>query len=309
MNIVSRTSFNGMEIPQPIVKWAGGKRFLLPELVKKSPNEFSSYYEPFLGGGAFYFTLFGLGKIKEAVLSDLNSDLIWLYTVIRNNVSEFVEVFNEGGFASNKETFYRIRTEFNNAKAKGERTTMQAARLLYLNKTCFNGLYRVNRAGNFNVPFGGYKNPTFFERENLEKVSRALRVADLMSVDFEKAVADAPSKAFIYLDPPYAPVSETSDFTAYTKAGFSFEEQQRLSRIFSELHERGCFVMESNSAASEIAELYNQFNIETVESTRAISADGSKRGRIKEFLIRNFTTPEDQEEPSEAVQTTLSDFY
>ncbi|MBN2230287.1 MAG: DNA adenine methylase [Candidatus Thorarchaeota archaeon] len=276
------------ESPRPIMKWAGGKRSLLPTLLNNLPSTFGDYYEPFFGGGAFYFKLYKEDFVRKATISDLNADLIWLYTVIRDKLNEFIDSFDLTYFVSTKERFYKIRSEFNRAKASKERSLIQAIRLMYLNKTCFNGLYRVNSKGEFNVPYGGYKNPSFYDEDNLKEVSKALGFAEIRCQDFETVVQSSSKGSFVYFDPPYAPLSDTADFTSYTKAGFSFSEQERLAKVFESLDRKGCFVMESNSATKAIRDLYSHFNILEVNASRAISADGSKRGKISELLITNY---------------------
>lgn len=284
-------------VPRPIVKWAGGKTQILRELSDNSPFKFKTYYEPFLGGGAFFFHLYRQGLAKRAVLADLNRDLMTLYRIVRDDVNSLISELASGKYVNDRKTFYSVRKEFNGAKLDDEVCVEQAARLLFLNRTCYNGLYRVNSRGEYNVPFGRYKNPQILNEINLREASRALRAAKLVNSDFQETVRNAAKDDFIYFDPPYMPLLATPEFTAYTKAGFDFGEQERLAHAFRDLDSKGCFVLESNSATSAIRELYAGYRIAEVYARRAISSDGSTRGKIPNLLIGNYTPP--------AVQTNL----
>jgi DNA adenine methylase len=284
-------------VPHPILKWAGGKTQVLQELSDNSPLEFKTYYEPFLGGGAFFFHLYRKGLVKNAVVADLNKELIALYRIVRDDVDDLISELASGKYTNDRRTFYNIRTEFNRVKLDDEGSVEQAARLLFLNRTCFNGLYRVNSRGEFNVPFGRYKNPKLLDETNLRAVNKAFKLAKILHSDFQETARDAAEGDFVYLDPPYAPLTATAEFTAYTKAGFSLGEQKRLARLFKELDSRGCYVLESNSATSAIHQLYAGYRIVEVYAARAISSDGSTRGKIPELLVSNYA-------PS-AIQTKL----
>jgi len=281
-------------IPRPIVKWAGGKGKLLSELWMNRPPKFDAYFEPFVGGGAFFFDLFRRGLLSRCTISDANEDLIDLYLSVRDKVEEVISELSSGKYVNDKEVYYRIRAE------EPIDSVLRAARFIYLNRTCFNGLYRVNAAGKFNVPFGRYANPIITDVENLRAVSDAYKTAEIIAGDFEVAVASAKAGDFIYFDPPYAPISDTASFTAYTKTGFDFDEQKRLAEVFAELDERGCYVLGSNSATVEIKDLYSEHHVVEVYAARAISSDPSTRGRIPELLIRNY-------QPTQ-VQTQINDF-
>jgi len=280
--------------PRPIVKWAGGKGKLLSELWMNRPPKFDAYFEPFMGGGAFFFDLFRRDLLNKCTISDANEELMNLYLTVRDKVEEVISELNSGKYVNKKEDYYRIRAE------EPTDFVLRAARFIYLNRTCYNGLYRVNAAGKFNVPFGSYENPKITDAENLRDASDAFKTAEIIAGDFEVTVASAKAGDFIYFDPPYAPLSNTANFTTYTRAGFDFEEQNRLARVFAELDERGCHVLESNSATAEIRDLYSEHHVVEVFAARAISSDPSTRGKIPELLIRNY-------QPTQ-VQTQIEDF-
>lgn len=269
---------------QPIVKWAGGKSQLLPQIQKRIPS-FVTYYEPFLGGGAVLFALLP----PRAVVNDQNRELINLYKVVKEQLSQLLCELAD--YENNPEFYYWIRALDRDPAAFAKLTDVErAARTLYLNKTCFNGLYRVNSRGEFNTPFGFYKNPKFKDEAALGPVSVYLQNAEiqLLSTDFEEALATATSGDFVYLDPPYDPLSATSNFTSYSKAGFGREEQLRLQKVCQELHGRGVKFLLSNSATDFIQELYQEFTMEIVPARRAINAQGKGRGTVSEVLVRNY---------------------
>lgn len=266
----------------PFLKWAGGKSQLLPQFQRFFPKKFGRYYEPFLGGGAVFFSL----APRTATLSDTNEELINAYQVVRNSVEELIAVLRRRFSQKNdEENYYRIRDEMDLSRLTD---VERAARLIYLNKTCFNGLYRVNRSGRFNVPFGNYSNPKICDDVNLRRASTELASASLRVCDFEEAVFKAKRGDFVYFDPPYAPLSPTSSFTSYTKDDFGETEQRRLAHVFRELDKRGVHVMLSNSPKPFIIELYRGFHTELVKATRAINSNGNGRGVIDELLVMNF---------------------
>ena len=270
--------------PRPFVKWAGGKRQLVQELLKYSPKEFNNYFEPFFGGGALFFELSSKGLIKHAFLNDFNEELITAYKVIKEKPVELIKELSKSKYKCDEKTFYSIRAENPIDSVKS------TARFIYLNRTAFNGLYRVNSKGGFNVPFGKYKNPKILDKENLLAVSEALQKDELTSMDFEKAVAKAKKGDFVYFDPPYAPLNKSS-FTTYTKNNFTDEDQKRLRDRAIELHKKGCFVMISNSYVKSILDLYKDksvFTINTVHATRMINCKAQGRGKIKEVVIVNY---------------------
>lgn len=269
----------------PVVKWVGGKRQLLDVLTPLLPKRITLYYEPFVGGGAMLFNL----QPQRAYVNDINNDLICVYNVIRSNVEELIDKLSE--YKNESEFFYSIRDlDRNKEKYEALSDVQKATRILYLNKTCFNGLYRVNNAGEFNSPFGNYKNPNIVNAPVLRAVSSYLNSADvhLTSLDYSEVLKDVPKGAFVYLDPPYDPVSSTSNFTGYSKGGFSQDEQIRLRQCCDELDARGVKFMLSNSSTEFIREQYSNYKIITVQAKRAINSVAAKRGDVDEVVIRNY---------------------
>jgi len=264
--------------PKPPVKWAGGKAQLLNQFTPFFPENYNLYIEPFLGGGAVFFHLLP----EEAVLIDNNEELINLFQVIRDSLQELLESLNE--YKNTPEYFYEIRALDINNLTKIER----ASRFLYLNKTAYNGLYRVNRKNQFNVPFGYYKKPNIKDEDNLQQVKEALKKTEIICGDFSLALEYAGKNDFVYLDPPYNPLSETSNFTGYTSEGFDLDAQKRLASLFHELNNAGCWVMLSNSDTPLIHELYKDYYIEKVYARRAVNCKAEKRGPITELVIRNY---------------------
>lgn len=274
--------------PKPFVKWVGGKRQLLKQFRELGlyPLEAfnpmtSTYYEPFVGGGAVFFDLLP----KNAKLSDLNSELVITYNVIKNNVDELIESLQKHIY--NKEYYLKVRAE----KVEDLSEIEVASRFIFLNRTGFNGLYRVNKSGRFNVPFGRYSNPVICDEDNLRRVSDALRDVVITHQDYKNVLETAQNGDFIYFDPPYYPVSTTSSFTSYTAEGFLEREQTELRDTFLRLHEKGCFVMLSNSDTPFINKLYSGLNgitINKITAGRAINSKGTGRGKITEVLITNY---------------------
>lgn len=271
----------------PVVKWVGGKRQLLDEITPLLPRRIPTYCEPFLGGGAVLFAV----QPSKAVVNDLNGDLITVYETIRDDVDVLIESLKK--HENTQEYFYAIR-DIDRDK-EGYRLlpkVEKASRLIYLNKTCFNGLFRVNSSGEFNAPFGHYKNPNIVNEPVLRAVSKYFRSADIafFSEDFAVTLQKVGKGGFVYLDPPYDPISDTSSFTGYNKGGFDRNEQIRLKECCDELTRRGVKFMLSNSATEFIKELYKDYEITIVKAKRAINADATKRGAIEEVLIRNYGT-------------------
>ena len=271
------------KLVKPFVKWAGGKRQLMDEILKYVPKSISTYYEPFLGGGAVWFEL----QPKTYVVNDINSEMINVYRTIQTDVDALIAELKQ--FRNEEETFYQVREQDRSPEFQNLSSVQRAARIIFLNKTCFNGLFRVNSQGFFNVPFGRYKNPDITNEATLRAVNSYLKKAkgEIRNVDFAEAVADAQPGSFIYLDPPYDPVSDSSSFTGYTLDGFGRQEQERLKRLCDDLHNRGCQFLVSNSATPFIKELYADYNIEIVQANRAINSVGANRGRVDEVLIWN----------------------
>ena len=278
-------------IPRPFVKWAGGKDQLLTSISQNLPKKsFSRYFEPFLGGGAVFFFLYRMGDISKAYLSDLNSELITAYSTIKNSVEELISELESGQYKPNKTTFYKIRKWDRAPNWKDVDRVTQTSRMIYLNKTCYNGLYRVNKDGYFNVPYGRYKNPKIVDEKNLRAVSKALKKATLSCTDFKQAVKKTEAGDFIYFDPPYDPLNKTASFTSYTTKGFGEKEQESLANIFHKLTAEKRIILESNSNTALIKQLYSTpgIFISEISAKRAISCDPNGRGAITELLIRNY---------------------
>lgn len=269
----------------PVLKWAGGKRQLLDTLIPLVPKDYSVYCEPFVGGGALFFAL----QPQSACINDVNHELIRVYTVIKNDVDALIEQLKQ--FQNNKDQFYEIRSwDRNKDKYTHLSDIEKAARIIYLNKTCFNGLFRVNALGEFNVPFGNYANPNIVNEPVLRAISFYFNNSKIVfnAVDYAEILKNLPDNAFVYLDPPYDPVSVTANFTSYTKDGFSRDEQIKLRKCCDELNERGIKFMLSNSATDFICDQYSKYNIEIISAKRLVGADASKRGRIQEVIVRNY---------------------
>ncbi|TVU54268.1 MAG: DNA adenine methylase [Arthrospira sp. PLM2.Bin9] len=265
--------------PKPFLKWAGGKSRLIPQYTTYFPANYQTYYEPFLGGGAIFFYL----QPNPAFLSDINSELINAYQCVRNHTEALISRLEQHQQHHNQGYYYQMRSQ------KFSNSLDQAARLIYLNKTCFNGLYRENRQGQFNVPMGKYKNPKICPRELLITASKTLQSATLKVQSFEAIVNEANSAAdFVYFDPPYHPLSPTSNFTSYSHHKFGVDEQEKLAEIFGILHKRGVKVMLSNSDTELIRDLYKDFNIHPIQAGRAINSNPQNRGKITELLITSY---------------------
>jgi len=274
----------------PFVKWAGGKSQLLEQFEPLLHTRFNRYVEPFVGGGAMFFYLFNKGLIADGVvLNDLNRELMTCYEVIRDRVDELIEELRgHEPHKTEKSYFYEIRG-WDRKPGFNERSPVErAARTILLNRTCYNGLYRVNSRGQFNVPFGSYRNPTICDENNLRAVSQALQGVELRSEDFERCVEWAGAGDFLYIDPPYHPLNETASFTSYTSGDFGEADQIRLTEVFRQLDQKGCIVMLSNSHTLFIQKLYVDYRREVVNATRAISCKGDGRGSIPELVILNY---------------------
>ena len=285
----SHTSEMGArEMAKPFLKWAGGKTALLSNLLQAAPNEINTYYEPFLGGGALFFALQAAGRFRHAVLSDSNLQLINAYTQVRDNVDALIRGLSiqERKYLNatdRAEYYYKIRAKQIACDLGG------AVNLIFLNKTCYNGLYRVNSNGHFNVPHGRYKNPTICAESNLRAVSAALQGVELQVADFAAAPATATDGDFVYFDPPYVPLSETASFTSYTAQDFGMAEQERLARTARQLACQGATVILSNSGHPDVAEMYasQEFQLNEVQVRRAINSNAAQRGPVREYLIQS----------------------
>ena len=269
----------------PVVKWVGGKRQLLDELMPLFPKRITSYCEPFLGGGAVLFNL----QPNVAYVNDINGELIQMYEVIRDNVEDLISALEE--HPNEEKHFYSVRDWDRDKEVYEHLTKVQkAARIIYLNKTCYNGLFRVNNAGEFNTPFGHYKNPNIVNAPTLKAVSAYFQKARITfsDVDYELVLRNIARGTFVYLDPPYDPVSDTANFTGYTKSGFDRSEQIRLRQCCDELNRRGIKFMLSNSATDFIKEQYAAYNITIVKAKRAVNSNAAKRGQVDEVVVRNY---------------------
>ena len=276
-------------VPKPFVKWAGGKRQLLPILSQHTPKNFDTYFEPFLGGGAVLFHLIFQNSQLKCFVSDLNSTLILSYVTIRDKVDELIislEEHSENYFKNPEEYYYQVRDS--NPKNQIDKVS----RLIFLNKTCFNGLYRVNSKGKFNVPIGKYVNPNIVNKENLQVLSHVLQ-SKRISVkceDFTAVLRRTQKDDFVYLDPPYQPVSSTANFTSYTNDNFGYKDQERLFTEFKKLDSKGCKIMLSNSKSQEVIELFAEYsdNIIEINTNRFINSNSKKRTGHTEILIKNY---------------------
>ena len=273
------------QLVAPVVKWVGGKRQLIDVMVPLLPQKITSYCELFVGGGALLFYL----QPKVAIINDINQDLMLVYKVIKDNVDSLIETLSE--FRNESKFFYEIRDwDRDRTKFEALSDVQKAARVIYLNKTCYNGLYRVNNAGEFNSPYGNYKNPNIVNAPVLRAVSHYFKSnkIEMFSTDYYNLLEKIPKSSFVYLDPPYDPVSSTSNFTGYSRGGFSQSDQIRLREFCDELNKKNIKFMLSNSATEFIKEQYSNYNITIVQAKRAINSVGSKRGDVDEVLIRNY---------------------
>lgn len=267
----------------PFVKWAGGKRQLLESLSLRMPEEYKDYYEPFVGGGALLFHQ----KPTWAFINDINRELIHAYTEIRDHMDQLTVVLSSmDQVTCTKEFYYEMRERYNDKLKSKDYDTEMAALFIYLNKHCFNGLYRVNQKGQFNVPWNQKEQVRSVDVENIKNVSYYLKSVTITCQDFEKSLETAKKGDFIYFDSPYAPLNPTS-FDSYTKEGFTEEEHRRLSKVFRELSDRGCYCMLTNHNTELIRDLYHDFLREEVDVRRAINSDPKKRVG-KEVIIRNY---------------------
>ena len=265
--------------PRPFLKWAGGKGRLLSQYEPFLPQAIDTYYEPFLGGGAVFFHL--AGRAKQAVLGDINPELVNVYCCVRDQVETLIRHLRNHQRWHSPDYYYQVRQQQTLPLA-----VERAARLLYLNKTCYNGLYRENSQGHFNVPVGKYKNPAICDASLLRAASAALQIADIQTFSFETLLERSLApRDFVYFDPPYHPISATSSFTGYSRYGFTSEDQERLAAVFRTLAAQGQRVMLSNSDCEFIRGLYQGFALHPILAARAINSRAGRRGKIGELLI------------------------
>ncbi len=303
------------KMAKPFLKWAGGKSQLLEQFSKFYPsklhqNQIDYYYEPFLGGGSVFFDIVQKFDIKKAYLSDKNEDLILTYLVVQNNVYELIKTLKplEKKYKSlncdkRKQFYYQARKFYNLSKINinytkySEKWIERAAFLIFLNKTCYNGLYRLNSRGEFNSPSGDYKNPNILDEENLVEVSRLLQKAEIDCISYEEIIHKIKKNSFVYFDPPYRPISLSSRFVSYTSYGFTELDQIHLAELYRRLDQKGIFLMLSNSDPKNFnpadyffEKLYYGYNIQTLYANRMINCQGNKRGKIREIIITNYET-------------------
>lgn len=274
----------------PILKWVGGKRQLLHEIIPLIPEDVSTYVEPFVGGGAVLFEY----KPHKAIINDLNEELINVYRVIKDSPEDLIEILIKHKEYNTKDYFYKIRSldrqdDYLEKFSKVER----AARTIYLNKTCYNGLYRVNSKGHFNTPYGRYKNPNIVNEQLILEMSDYFNKKDIriMNVDYKEALKYLRKGTFIYFDPPYLPISPSSSFTGYTENGFNLEHQIELKEQCDKLNKRGIRFLLSNSDHPIIRDLYKDYHIKTIQAKRTINSKANKRGEINEVLVFNYDEP------------------
>ncbi len=274
-------------VPRPFLKWAGGKSQLLSQYAALFPTNYRNYYEPFLGGGAVFFHL----RPKKSFLSDINLEIINVYRCIRDQVEEVIVALHQHYLQHEESHYYEVRSRIEDSSEWFwiGNNVERAARILYLNKTCFNGLYRENSRGSFNVPMGRYKNPSIYDPHLLRSCSIQLKSSRIEPVGFEDVLRRArSSNDFVYFDPPYQPLSSTSSFTSYNRYSFTENDQIRLRDAFAKLRDRGVQVMLSNSDCEFIRDLYSDFNIHTISASRFINSQAAKRGKITEVLVTSY---------------------
>jgi DNA adenine methylase len=264
---------------RPILKWAGGKRSLVPRILEELPEQIETYYEPFVGGAAVFLALAEAKRFKRAVITDKNRELINLYTVVRDDLGKLLKRLETLQDCTSEDDYYEIRA------AKPTNRIERAARLIYLNKTGYNGLYRVNSKGGFNVPYGRYKRPKIYDPERLAHAARYLQDVTIRVADFEEACGDAKRGDAVYLDPPYLPLSKTASFSAYHSEAFGLPEHERLAKVFGKLRKRGVVAVLSNSATPETRALYQSFKCSDVAVRRPINSVASRRGAVSELLV------------------------
>lgn len=274
------------KLAAPFLKWVGGKRQLISSIVAHLPKNIReyNYVEPFVGGGAVFFHL----QPQNAIINDLNKELINVYEVIKSNLEELILDLKK--HQNESDYFYQIRALDRSSDFANLTPVQRASRIIYLNKTCFNGLYRVNSAGEFNTPFGRYKNPNIINEPTLKAVHKYLNTNNIQisSIDYSEILNGLDKKSFVYLDPPYHPISESSNFTGYIQGGWNIFDQTNLKTACDELDKKGIKFLLSNSSSEFIKDLYQDYQISIVRANRAINANGADRGEIDEVLIRNY---------------------
>ena len=269
----------------PILKWVGGKRQLLSEIIPLIDESCDNYVEPFIGGGAVLFRL----QPKKAIINDYNTELINVYRTVRDGLDALVALLKEHEKYNSSDYYYEVRALDRTPDFDKMSNSEKAARIIYLNKTCYNGLYRVNSLGQFNSPYGKYKNPNIVNEVVLRAISKYLNGNEISirSGDYKDVLNNIEKNSFVYLDPPYMPISSSSSFTGYTEGGFGYDKQVELKEECDKLDSKGVHFLQSNSDCEEIRELYKAYRIKVVKAKRAINSDAKKRGQINEVLIYN----------------------
>ncbi len=275
---------------QPFIKWVGGKRTLVTRLTEMMPENFNNYFEPFVGGGAFLFYLYSeeILKNRKKSIFDINSELINTYNVVKNTPNELISNLKKYKKNHNKEFYYETRLLDRLEGFKTSDKILRATRFIYLNKTCFNGLYRVNKSGYFNVPIGSYKNPNIADENIILNASKALQNVNIYNSSYNKVLEFAKKGDLVYFDPPYYPLNRTSNFTSYSENDFLEKEQEELFNVFRKLAQKGVFVMLSNSDTDYIKDLYKDYDINIVNMNRFINSKASGRGKVSEVVVRSW---------------------
>lgn len=267
---------------RPFLKWVGGKTQLLPALLTRIPDFKGRYFEPFIGGGALFFNY----QPRRGYISDINPELINAYQVVKSDVEALIRSLKKHVY--DKEYYYRLREQDGYAAYKRWSPVRRASRLIYLNRTCFNGLYRVNSSGRFNTPFGRYTNPRILNAENLRACSKALARTSIRLAPFSEIESRVGSNDFVYFDPPYVPLSTTASFTGYAAEGFDLDMQVELFELCKRLDRKGVRFMLSNSSAPFVINLYREFNIARIPASRAINSNAARRGKVDEVVVTNY---------------------
>lgn len=272
----------------PLIKWAGGKRQLRSELLGRLPDRWGTYFEPFIGGGALLVELANLQKLSGAVIGDKNPELVNLYAVVKKDPGALLEELSDEKFRNDEDSFNHLKEEFNTLIGTKKHAVERAALLIYLNKHSYNGLWRVNRKGKYNVPFGRHAKLSLPSAMSMMKFSQMLQGVRIRHADFARIVQNAGKGDFVYFDPPYHPLSKTANFTDYTTGGFTFKDQERLARVFKKLSDKGVLLMLSNSKSPEVEELYRDYPVYTVNAKRFINCNGQKRSGAFEIIVTNY---------------------
>lgn len=291
-NTAMKQLFDTEEIikAQPFIKWVGGKRTLATRLTDLMPEKFNNYFEPFIGGGAFLFHLYSEGILdnRKKSIFDINSELINTYNVVKNYPNELIDNLKEYKEKHNKDFYYEIRLLDRQEGFKESDEILRATRFIYLNKTCFNGLYRVNKSGYFNVPIGSYKNPNIADEDVIFNASKALEDVNIYNSSYNKVLEFAKKDDLVYFDPPYYPLNRTSNFTSYSENEFLENEQEELLEVFDKLAQKGVFVILSNSDTDYIKDLYKNYDINIVNMNRLINSKANGRGKVTEVVVRSW---------------------